>query len=128
MRVSGVLKARGRNHHCRPSSGHLPFRGLTGLISEGEIASRPVRTPAAPTSDAESKAASLGKSFVSSSVRFQRLAIDDADFIKSVANATPPKPAGLLGEALCFNFALDRCEVFKYPQPRKRTGALSDER
>ena len=43
-------------------------------------------------------------------------------------NATPPKPAGLLGEALCFNFALDCRKVFKYPQPRKRTGALSDER
>ena len=87
-----------------------------------------MRTPAAPTSDAESKAASLGKSFVSSSVRFQRLAIDDADFIKGVANATPPKPAGLLGEALCFNFMLDCRKVFKYPQPRKRVGALSDER
>ena len=34
----------------------------------------------------------------------------------------------LLGEALCFNFMLDCRKVFKYPQPRKRVGALSDER
>jgi hypothetical protein len=51
----------------------------------------------------------------SSSIRFQRLATDDADFIKRVADATPLKPVGLIGEALFFNFALNCYGVFDIP-------------
>lgn len=56
----------------------------------------------------------------------RRLPIDNANFVKSVAQGRPFEPADLIAKTLRDDLSLDRGEIFENASPRERVGAFGD--